>query len=130
MTIFLQLGESSVGVETETGATVEAGVVVGDDGRTIELLGVSKDLIDFGQGAREGDLVAVGPDDTAREVTATTYHSGLRQCFDAFVGLEKSVQMVGIWLADLIAVVSQPGYIDSGMGEEVTAGTERFFVGE
>ena len=56
-------------VETETRLAVEAGVVAGDDW-AVELLGVAEDLADVWQGAREGCLVAVGPDDAAREVTA------------------------------------------------------------
>ena len=74
-------------VETETGAAVEAGVVVGDDGCAVDLLGVAEDLADVWQGAREGCLVAVGPDDAAREVTATTDQSCLCEGRYTFIGL-------------------------------------------
>lgn len=73
-------------VETETGAAVEAGVVVGDD-RAKELLGVAEDLADVWQGVRNGYLVAIGPDDAAREVTATTDQSCLSEGRYAFIGL-------------------------------------------
>ena len=128
--LFLKLGEGAGGVETETGTTVEAGVVVGDDGCAVDLLGVAKDLIDVGQGAREGDLVAVGPDDTSREVTTTSDHPGLCQSPDAFVCFKETVQMAGVWLTYLIAVEPQPECVDSGVGEEVTTLADGLLVGE
>ena len=38
--------------------------------------------------------------------------------------------MVGIGLTDLVAIEPQPGCVDTGVGEEVTTGAERLFVGE
>ena len=52
---------------------------------------MGKYLIHFGQWAREGNLVTVSPDDTARGMVTTTDQSCLSEGVDALVGIEEAV---------------------------------------
>ena len=106
-------------IKDEGGTTVETGIVGRDDGRPVILPRVAYDLIDIWQGIRDGQLVAVAPDDTPREIHTPAQETYLTKRLNTLIEKEQTVQMDGIRLTDYFEVALEPGLVHTGMGEEI-----------
>ena len=82
-----------------------------DDGLPVILPGVAYDLIDIRQGIRDGQLVAVAPDDTPREIHTPAQETYLTKRLNPLIEKEQTIQVDGIRLTDHFEVALEPGLV-------------------